>query len=168
MRSKKTSPKFYSLSSANHPDNWLTIARQLTVCLSECYDEKPDSLTVFQKFSLLLRIRGMGIHFVSFFIMAFPFLSFSFRFLFSYRLSSSFLEKLLHQRPAFLFEYSSDGCRFGMKYVRCEFVIASLFVWSSVYDAWYLCPSDGSGTHGTWFHGDVERAVGEIFASQGI
>ena len=110
----------------------------------------------------------MGIHFISFFIMAFPFLSFSFRFLFSYRLSSSFLEELLHQRPAFLFEYSSDGCRFGMKYVGGESAVTTLFIGCSVYDAWYLCPSDGSGTHGTRFHGDVERAVGEIFASQGI
>ena len=37
------------LSSANHPDSWLTIGRQPTVCLSECYNEKPDNLTVFLK-----------------------------------------------------------------------------------------------------------------------
>ena len=45
------------LSSANHPDNWLTIARRPTVCLSEYYDEKPDSLTVFEQFMLLQRIK---------------------------------------------------------------------------------------------------------------
>lgn len=57
---KKTSPKFYSLSSANHPDNWLTIARQSTVCLSEGYNEKPDSLTVFENFLVILEISDMG------------------------------------------------------------------------------------------------------------
>jgi len=28
------------LSSANHPDDWLTVARWLTFCLSEYYDKK--------------------------------------------------------------------------------------------------------------------------------
>ena len=43
------------LSSANHPDNWLTIARQPTIYLSEYYDKKPDNLTVFQKFSFFAK-----------------------------------------------------------------------------------------------------------------
>ena len=48
------------LSSANHPDNWLTVARQSTICLSEYYNKKPDNLTVFQKFSFLLKISVRG------------------------------------------------------------------------------------------------------------
>ena len=50
LKGKKNLEMTYDVyfSSANHPDNWLTIARQSTVCLSECYDEKPDGLTVFQ------------------------------------------------------------------------------------------------------------------------
>ena len=44
------------LSSANHPDNCLTIAKQSTTCLSGYYDEKPDNLTVFEKFLFLLKI----------------------------------------------------------------------------------------------------------------
>ena len=47
-------------SSANHPDNWLTIARQPTIYLSEYYSEKPDNLTVFQKFLFLLKIKRYG------------------------------------------------------------------------------------------------------------
>ena len=43
-------------ASKNHPDNWLTIARQSTLCLSEHYSEKPDGLTVFWQFLILLRI----------------------------------------------------------------------------------------------------------------
>ena len=43
------------LSSANHPDNWLTVARQSTICLSEYYNKKPDNLTVFQKFSFFTK-----------------------------------------------------------------------------------------------------------------
>ena len=48
------------LLSANHPDSWLTIARWLTICLLEYYNKKPDNLTVFPKFSLLLRFSDMG------------------------------------------------------------------------------------------------------------
>ena len=48
------------LPSANHPDNWLTVALQSTVCLSECYNEKPDGLTVFLKFSFLLKNHRYG------------------------------------------------------------------------------------------------------------
>jgi len=48
------------LLSANHPDNRLTIVRQLTICLPEYYSGKPDNLTVFQKSSLLLRFSDMG------------------------------------------------------------------------------------------------------------
>ena len=48
------------LFSANHPDSWLTIARWLTICLLEYYNKKPDNLTVFSKFSLLLRFSDMG------------------------------------------------------------------------------------------------------------
>ena len=47
-------------SSANHPDNRLTIVWQATIWLTEYYDKKPDNLTVFQKFSFLLRISDMG------------------------------------------------------------------------------------------------------------
>ena len=43
------------LSSVNHPDNCLTIARRLTFCLSECYNKKPDNLTVSQKFSFFTK-----------------------------------------------------------------------------------------------------------------
>ena len=39
------------LPSANYPDNWLTVASQSTVWFLECYDEKPDGLTVFLKFN---------------------------------------------------------------------------------------------------------------------
>ena len=46
---KKISP----LPSANHPDNWLTVALQSTVWFLECYDEKPDGLAAFQKFFTL-------------------------------------------------------------------------------------------------------------------
>ena len=46
-----------SLSSANHPDNWLTIGWRPTICLSEYYSKKPDNLTVFEQFMLLQRIK---------------------------------------------------------------------------------------------------------------
>ena len=46
-----------SLSSANHPDNWLTVGWKSTICLSEYYGEKPDGLTVFEQFMLLQRIK---------------------------------------------------------------------------------------------------------------
>ena len=48
------------LSSANHPDNWLTIARWSTIWLSEYYNKKPDNLTVFWKFLVLLKISDTG------------------------------------------------------------------------------------------------------------
>ena len=38
------------LSSANHPDNCLTIAWQSTICMSEYYSRKPDNLTVLTIF----------------------------------------------------------------------------------------------------------------------
>ncbi|WP_288176850.1 hypothetical protein, partial [Prevotella sp. CAG:592] len=47
-------------ASKNHPDNWLTIARWSTACLSEHYSEKPDGLTVFSQFLILLRISDIG------------------------------------------------------------------------------------------------------------
>ena len=50
----------FGFSSANHPDNCLTVVGQSTICLSECYNEKPDGLTVFQKFSRLLKISDIG------------------------------------------------------------------------------------------------------------
>ena len=53
------------LSSANHPDNRLTIARQSTTCLSGYYGKKPDNLTVFEKFLFLLKI-SMYVHFYSY------------------------------------------------------------------------------------------------------
>ena len=49
----------FGFSSANHPDNCLTIVRRSTICLSEYYNKKPDNLTVFQQFSFLLRISDM-------------------------------------------------------------------------------------------------------------
>ena len=49
-----------TLSSANHPDNCLTVALHSTICLSERYNEKPDGLTVIQKFLVLLKISEMG------------------------------------------------------------------------------------------------------------
>ena len=45
------------LSSANHPDDWLTVARWLTFCLSEYYDKKTDSLTFFLQISVILKIK---------------------------------------------------------------------------------------------------------------
>ena len=45
------------LSSANHPDDWLTVARWLTFCLSEYYDKKTDGLTFFLKISVILKIK---------------------------------------------------------------------------------------------------------------
>ena len=35
------------LSSANHPDDWLTVARWLTFCLSEYYDKKKQMVWHF-------------------------------------------------------------------------------------------------------------------------
>ena len=49
-----------SFHQPNHPDNRLTIARQSTICLSECYNQKPDNLTVFRQFLVLLKISDMG------------------------------------------------------------------------------------------------------------
>ena len=46
------------LSSANHPDDWLTVARWLTSCLSEYYDKKKtDGLTFFLQISVILKIK---------------------------------------------------------------------------------------------------------------
>ena len=48
------------LSSANHPDNWLTIARWSTICLSEYYNKKPDNLTVFSEIFVFTKNQRYG------------------------------------------------------------------------------------------------------------
>ena len=47
-------------------------------------------------------------------------------------------------------------------------VIAAFLVATAIDDAWYLAPSQGSGTHDTWLYGNVEGAVGQVFSSQFI
>ena len=49
-----------SFHQPNHPDNRLTIARQATIYLSGHYSQKPDNLTVFRQFLVLLKISDMG------------------------------------------------------------------------------------------------------------
>ena len=49
-----------SIHQQNHPDNWLTIARQSTACSSEYYNKKPDDLTVLQQFLVILIISVIG------------------------------------------------------------------------------------------------------------
>ena len=55
-----------------------------------------------------------------------------------------------------------------MEGVWGKLAVATLLVGRSVDDARNLCPTDGTGTHGAWFHRDVERAVGEVFPAKGI
>ena len=45
------------LSSANHPDDWLTVARWLTFCLSEYYDKKNRWSDIFLQISVILKIK---------------------------------------------------------------------------------------------------------------
>ena len=53
-----------------------------------------------------------------------------------------------------------------MESAGSEGLIAALGVGSTVDDAFYLRPTDGTSAHSTGFDGDVERGIGEILASE--
>ena len=61
---------------------------------------------------------------------------------------------------------TTSDCTAGMKSMRGEVGVAALGVATTVDNAGYLTPSEGSGTHGAGFDGDVEGAVGEVFATE--
>ena len=63
-------------------------------------------------------------------------------------LSSAF-EEVLHKCSAFLLQDAACYSCFGMENVGRELMEAPLFIACSIYDTWNLCPSDGTGTHGT-------------------
>ena len=78
------------------------------------------------------------------------------------------LEKCLHERLAFLFQHTRcNGC------LRVECIggisgVTSLLIASSIHHSRNLCPSDGTSAHHARLHGDVERAVLEIFSTKHV
>ena len=78
---------------------------------------------------------------------------------------SFFLKELLHELAAFLFKDTGGNNTTGMKGVGGEIGVAALGVATAIDDTGNLAPAKGSGTHGTGFDGDVEGAVGEVFAA---
>ncbi len=75
------------------------------------------------------------------------------------------LEELLHKLTAFLFKDAGGNGTTGMKSVGGEIGVATLGVATAIDNAGNLTPSESSSTHGAGFHGDVEGAVGEVFAT---
>lgn len=81
----------------------------------------------------------------------------------------SFLpEKVHHQFPALLAQYSLHHLCLGMQGVGGILAVAPLVLAGSIDDAPHLGPPDGPGAHHAGFHGHVERAVGQVFAAEGI
>ena len=85
---------------------------------------------------------------------------------FAFSVSSLFLEELLHEGSTFFFEDSAGDGAFRMEGVGGEALEPPLLVVGTIDEAAYLCPSDGSGAHSARLHGDVERALGQVFASE--
>ena len=78
---------------------------------------------------------------------------------------SFFLEELLHELAAFVLEDASGNGTTGMEGVGGEIGVAALGIATAIDDARNLTPSEGSSTHGTGFDGDVDGAVGKVFAA---
>lgn len=72
----------------------------------------------------------------------------------------------MHQLAAFFFQDAAYAFCLGVKGARGVETEAALGIGGAVDDAGQLGPSDGTGTHGARLHGDVERAVTEVFAAQ--
>lgn len=75
------------------------------------------------------------------------------------------LEELLHKLTAFLFKDAGGNGTTGMKSVGGKIGIAALGIATAKDNAWNLTPTKGSGTHSAGFDGDVEGAVGKVFAA---
>ena len=82
--------------------------------------------------------------------------------------SSFVLEKSLHQLPTVLGKHAAGDTRLGMQGTGCVFMVATFRVITAIDDARHLCPSQGTGTHGAWLHGDVECAVRQVLATQRV
>ena len=78
---------------------------------------------------------------------------------------SFFLEELLHKLTAFLFKDAGGNGTTGMESVGGKIGIAALGIATAKDNAWNLTPTKGSGTHSAGFDGDVEGAVGKVFAA---
>ena len=83
-------------------------------------------------------------------------------------ISTLLFEEGLHEFAAVRFEDAGGDGGLGMEGVRGEEVIATLIILTAVDDARDLRPADGAGTHRARLHGDVEGAVGEVLAAEGI
>ena len=79
---------------------------------------------------------------------------------------SFLLEEVLHELAALFLEDAAGDAASGVQGAGSVVGIASFLVAAAIDDAWYLAPAEGTGTHGAGLYGDVEGAVGQIFASQ--
>ena len=84
------------------------------------------------------------------------------------KLLSLGFEEVLHQLAAVGFKDAGGDGSLGMEGVRCEEVIAALIIRSTIDDTGYLGPPYRTSTHGTGLHSDIEGAVSEILATEGV
>ena len=81
---------------------------------------------------------------------------------------SLFSEEVLHQLPAFFLQDTALHNGFRVEGLWSEAMESAFLVLAAIDNALHLCPADGSSAHHAGFHGDVERAVGQILPSQVI
>ena len=77
-------------------------------------------------------------------------------------------KELLHQLAALVFKDAGGDGATGVQGMRGIGRKAALLITTTIDDAWYLAPAEGSGTHRTGLYCDVEGTVGEVFATQFI
>ena len=75
-------------------------------------------------------------------------------------------EEILHQLGAFVGKDATDAFCLGVQGTGRIVMEATLGVGSTIDDAGHLGPADGTGTHHTGLHGDIEGTVGEILPTQ--
>ena len=82
-----------------------------------------------------------------------------------YELSPFLAKELLHQLAALFLKNAPCYCCLGVHGMWGIRVEAPFLVGTAIDNAGKLCPANGTGTHGARLHGDIKRAVCEVFAS---
>ena len=78
------------------------------------------------------------------------------------------LEEVFYYLCTFVGEDARCDLCLGVKGLWRGERVASLGVGCSIDEAAHLCPSDGTCAHGAWLKSDVDSAVGEVLAAEGI